>query len=210
MLDRWSAARLARHSYPLLVLGLLGAAPLLSLAGCQAPLIGGSPTPAPTATWTPLPDAWTPLRARPLNLPSLAQGATCPANPAHHVLDNYGDALGDGPAYVLIGGDTLDYAPAANFYSGEWGGNRILWLVNPQQSGPILVRGHQLDGPSELRFGTGAVPATELTFMASGGESDGWSSSPFTDARVRAPGCYAFQVDGTTFTEVIVFEAQPA
>lgn len=35
-----------------------------------------------------------------------------------------------------------------------------------------------------------------------------WANRPsFT--RVRAPGCYAYQVDGTGFTEIIVFQAQP-
>jgi hypothetical protein len=27
-------------------------------------------------------------------------------------------------------------------------------------------------------------------------------------ARVRAPGCYAFQIDGTMFSRIIVFEAR--
>lgn len=31
----------------------------------------------------------------------------------------------------------------------------VLWFVYPGYSGPVLVRGRQLDGPNELRFERG-------------------------------------------------------
>jgi hypothetical protein len=122
----------------------------------------------------------------------------------------YGLGIGGGPAYAAIGGDgVLAYVSAANFGSAEWGGGKVLWYVRSQQRGPILVRGQQLDGPNAIRFERGDVPAAELAFQAGGSDPGGWSSLPsFT--RVRAPGCYAYQVDGTDFTETIVFQARPA
>jgi hypothetical protein len=87
-------------------------------------------------------------------------------------------------------------------------GSKALWYFAPAVRGPVLIRGHQLDGLNELRFEQGALPPTELTFRAEGFDPGGWSGRP-SYTRVRAAGCYAYQVDGATFTEVIVFAAQP-
>jgi hypothetical protein len=194
-----------------LTLGLL----LLLAPGvtaCDTPFFGPHPRirsyPPPTATG-PI-DDWTALRQRPLRLPALATGAPCPINHAHQVTPEYGPGIGDGPGYAAINGDgLLSFAPPANFDSAEWGGNKVLWYFTPAVRGPVLIRGHQLDGPNELRFERGAVPPAELAIMAGGYDPGGWTGVPsFT--RVRAAGCYAYQVEGANFTEVIVFEAQSA
>ena len=166
--------------------------------------------PAPTATATNAPDDWTALRQRPLRLPTLALGATCPINHAHQVNPGYGPGIGDGPAYAAIAGDgVLSFQPPATFESAEWGGGKVLWYFTPAVRGPVLIRGHQLDGSNEVRFEQGALPPTELTFSADGTDPGGWSGrSSYT--RVRAAGCYAYQVDGASFTEIVVFEARPA
>jgi hypothetical protein len=51
------------------------------------------------------------------------------------------------------------------------------------------------------------MPAKEMRLFPVGGRSpSGWQHRPsFT--RVRAPGCYAWQVDGTTFSRMVVFRA---
>jgi hypothetical protein len=180
---------------------------VLGLVGCQFPF-AHSPMPSPTATLAP--DDWTALRQRPLHLPSLAAGTTCPIDHWHQVTPNYGPALGDGPAYAAIAGDgVLIYAPPANFGSVAWGGNKVLWFVRPEEHGPILVRGQQLDGHNEVRFEFGDVPPPELAFRAEGLNPGGWTGQP-SYTRVRATGCYAYQVDARDFTEVIVFQARPA
>jgi hypothetical protein len=73
-----------------------------------------------------------------------------------------------------------------------------------------LIRGRQIDGPNELRFGPGDNPSTELQLdesnMAVIGEGD-WPNWP-SYTRLRTPGCYAYQVDGTSFSTVITFQAQ--
>jgi hypothetical protein len=91
---------------------------------------------------------------------------------------------------------------------GGWYYAKVLWAATPDYAGPILVRGRQLDGPHEVRFERGADPPAELR-LADGGITVGapglrnWPSY----TRVRAPGCYAYQVDGQDFSEVMVFQA---
>jgi hypothetical protein len=186
---------------------------VLGLVGCQLPFVQ-APTPTPTPTRTPVPDEWTALRQRPLHLPSLVAGAACPAEHARQVLPPYGPGIGSGPAYAALGLDVgalgvLAIEPPSTFQSAEWGGSKVLWYVAPAYHGPVLVRGHQLDGPNEMRFELGNIPPLELDIGAGGTDPGGSSSLP-SYTRLRAPGCYAYQVDGTTFTEVIVFPARPA
>ena len=121
--------------------------------------------------------------------------------------------MGDGPVYVALGvEDTLYYAPAQNFGSQDWAGQKTIWAIPPGYAGLVLVRGRQLDGPNELRFGIGNVPATELLFHAPGEAQpdppNGWTYEVDT-TRVRAPGCYAYQIDGETFSDIVIFRAVP-
>jgi len=100
------------------------------------------------------------------------------------------------------------YSPAEG---SEWGFSKVLWLSSAGYAGPALIRGRQLDGPTEVRFMEGVDPPAELQFPmeGSGWSPDlepGWRQLP-SYTRVRAPGCYAYQVDGPDFTEVIVFSA---
>jgi hypothetical protein len=85
-----------------------------------------------------------------------------------------------------------------------WFGKKVLWAVDTAYRGPVLVRGRQLDGPNPLRFNRGVVPPRELQIPASPPPR---GQPSFT--RVRAPGCYGYQVDGVGFSYVIVFEAKP-
>jgi len=75
--------------------------------------------------------------------------------------------------------------------------------------GRLLIRGAQLDGPNALRFGLDHVPAKEMRLTSVGGSSPGgWQKQGLNDAAPRPPGCYAWQVDGTTFSRIIVFKAE--
>jgi hypothetical protein len=142
--------------------------------------------------------------ARPLHLPSLKPGATCPVSHADRSVDfaSYGVAtgIGAGPAYPVMRRGVLLIQPAASFGSRVWGGQKILWFVHPRYQGPILVRGRRIDGTGVVRFNRGDVPAAELRIPA------GTSEQPsFT--RLRSPGYYAYQVDGSNFSRVVVFKA---
>jgi hypothetical protein len=155
------------------------------------------------------------LRQRPLRLPTLAPGAACPTGSPRAVASWVGPAIGPGPVY------SIGYGPGpeailrigGSAESGGWYLEKILWLAAPGASGPILVRGRQLDGPNLVRFGDGATPASDLLLsdvsqvgVSSGGF--GWRNF-VAYTRVRAAGCYAYQVDTAAGSEVIVFAAAP-
>lgn len=156
---------------------------------------------------------------RPLHVPTVASGR-CPrtlgGRPAPHVAI----ALGSGPAYPVPG---LEAAPPSRkgvvrLYANErkdgayW--HKILWAVDPRYDGPLLIRGRGLDPPQALRFvrpsaGVGGYEGqvSELEFGAE--ESASWRYGPSVTI-LPGPGCYAFQIDGTNFSKVIVFEAARA
>ena len=161
-------------------------------------------------------DVWQQLE-RPFHIPTIAAGSACPtATP-----DPRGDlrrigftgvAWGNGPAYPgglnEDGRPVLRYQdpiPPQSLFSGSaWFGNKVLWMVDPVYRGPVLVRGRQVDGPNELRFDGGMLPPRMMRIVP-GPSPRGRPSY----TRVRAPGCYAYEVDGIGFSHVLVFEAKP-
>jgi hypothetical protein len=156
-------------------------------------------------------DEWTKLR-RPMNLPSVAPGAACPVSGLDETFDfgKYGVAkgVGPGPAWpvgLAQPGSVLkfEYPPSKNsaFYGSEWSGNKVLWFVSPAVVSPVLIRGRRLDAHDVLRFEWGTVRATELHL-----EGERPDHPSFT--RLRAAGCYAYQIDGSSFTYTVVFRAE--
>ena len=157
-------------------------------------------------------DLWHRLQ-RPLRIPSIAPGTPCPTaarDPRGDLtrIGFRGVAWGRGPAYpVGLGSEShpllgyLDPIPEASTWFGStWFGNKILWVVDASYDGPVLVRGRQLDGPNEIRFNEGLLP--ELRLAA-------WPAHHPSATRVRASGCYAYQVDGLGFSHLMAFEAKP-
>lgn len=156
---------------------------------------------------------------RPLHIPRLAAGTPCPVSgPADFDFAKYGvtQGVGPGPAYPVAlrqPGTILDfeYPPsAASVIAGsKWGGNKVLWFVAPSYTRPVLVRGRQLDGSHGVRFELLRVPTKELRIAPvpewlSPRRDRGRAST----TRVQAPGCYAYQIDGRSFSRIIVFEAR--
>lgn len=159
---------------------------------------------------------WSQLRKRPLVGQQLSPGAPCPVTASTGDLTRVGlggfIAWGVGPAWPILGGlESLDvpfgFASDGPEYA-EWGVRKAMWGIDPRYVGPTLVRGHQLDGPDELRFENGSPgfteeqrlhPATELRFVG------GYIRPAVT--RARTLGCYAYQVDGLGFSRRIVFRA---
>jgi hypothetical protein len=179
-------------------------------------------TPAAAASST---TGWAKLR-RPLHLPRLAAGSRCPVSAVNRQarFGAFGTAggIGPGPAYpigFIQPGSVLQIAPPASstdFANSAWGGQKVLWLVTPAYRGPVLIRGRRLDGPQLVRFeGAGMrVPPEELRIPTTVALT-GNPGVPETGQRYRpsytrllVPGCYAYQVDGTTFSRVIVFRAK--
>jgi hypothetical protein len=156
-------------------------------------------------------DPWKALH-RPLHIPHVATGSPCPVaarDPKGDLsrLGSFvGTAWGLGPAYPAGLSDarpTLSYQwpPSGGFAGSEWSGQKVLWIVGRYRGSGLLVRGRQVDGANGVGFNLGITPAKELRLVGRGGHP--------TYTRVRAPGCYAFQIDGATFSRIIVFEALP-
>jgi hypothetical protein len=160
------------------------------------------------------PDIWETLRARPLAVPA-ADGGRCPVAVARRVSPDLGPALGDGPVYAVFGAGSVfryGYGDERDGFQGEWGGEKVLWVAAPDFAGPALVRGRELDGPNEVRFGPGVDPADELRLEPDPGvigSPSGWTNWP-SYTRVRAPGCYAYQVDTPDRSYTVVFRAERA
>jgi hypothetical protein len=155
-----------------------------------------------------------PVLHRALHLPALAAGQRCPVSrPAPEITsERYGvsGAIGPGPVYSMLGSANLDvrYRPE-EWGRGPWGGQKVLWFVHPDYTGPVLIRGRRLGGWQWMRFDRGARPSAEIRVepgesVSWGGQAPGSRGRP-SYVRVRAPGCYAAQIDGTTFSEIVVF-----
>jgi hypothetical protein len=204
-------------SRPLLRL-LAPAVTALSLIGCSGDSHESNPSDAiaKTGTEPATPPTLSELRQRPLHIPKLEAGASCPVSRPRNVSPDFAPGLGDGPVYPVgfAKGSVLEfvYPPHKKslFAGSKWGGQKVLWVADPKYEGPILIRGRQLDGSNEVRFAHGGdlEPRAELSFE--GGETvdmtGGWSNFP-SYTRLRAPGCYGYQVDGDGFSDVIVFRA---
>jgi hypothetical protein len=100
----------------------------------------------------------------------------------------------------------LTWAPTADDPYEGWWGTKVLWTI-PRYYGAVLIRGGQLDGTNAMGFDVGpqwtdsVLPG--LRFV--GPEIGLHPAATF----VRAPGCYAYQVDTLRSSYLIVFEARP-
>jgi hypothetical protein len=172
----------------------------LTVAGCDdAPVVGPTGSPSPAAA---------PVD-RPLALPGLAPGAPCPVTPARDwsVPGVAAKVLGDGPLYPVAdyfgGGAGLELRDSDRRPDGSYE-KKARW-IGAGYTGPVLVRAARIDQPGQA----------SVTFSYIGEKRYGGHYAELTNAEsdlpattlVGGPGCYAYQVDGSTFTKVIVFRA---
>lgn len=181
---------------------------LVVLAACSPSAAAPAPTRLPTPTSSPT-DAFTLLHQRTLDLPRLLAGSACPRDPGRKVSPDLGPALGKGPIYLVGYGVQATISYYGGRQDGGWYYLKTLWAAPPGFQDLFLVRGRQINGPNELLFSKGftASPDQEAEFSSEEGGStpSGWV--PWANyVRVRAPGCYAVQVDGLHFSEVISFQ----
>jgi hypothetical protein len=123
---------------------------------------------------------------RPLTLPAMA-GHTCPT----------GTAPGPITPNVSI------HVRASGFLGSKWDGVPVTWAATTGFTGPILIRGRELNGPNAVGFGEGHKPYDELQIYGAAGHAQTWP----TFVRVRAPGCYGINIDTAHKTEAFIFEA---
>jgi hypothetical protein len=132
---------------------------------------------------------------RALHLPR-AHGSGCPVS------------AGQTPVSVS-GGPGLT---GQRFVGSRWLAARVTWRATVAYHGPLLIRGRRLGGTGAVGFGEGRRPYDELQLMNPGrGEAtaaSGGGRAWLSLTRVRRPGCYAYQVDGTDFSRVIVFRVR--
>jgi hypothetical protein len=152
---------------------------------------------------------------RPLAFPTVAPGDECPVTTTTRSVPNgHFHMLGDGPAGpdIFAFGQSLAPGLIRFIAIGDrgWYAAKTLWLAAfSDHRGPILIRGRQLDGPHKIVMsGDGAFlvdpqlgPGDTLNGFPAGLRE--WPGGTF----LRTPGCYAWQVDGTDFSTVIVFQA---
>jgi hypothetical protein len=156
----------------------------------------------------PIEDAWAQLE-RPLQLPA-AGTDECPVSPATPSVPFMAGTYGDGPIYVALGGRL---SLAGSRQSGGFWFFKNAWVADPNELGPILVRGARIDAPGELRFGDGSEPPAELrlpihSYEHTTGQPPGWR---LFNAYLRppSPGCYAMQFDTLTASRWLTFEVTP-
>jgi len=166
---------------------------LLALAGCTS---GDPISRAPLATSSP----WGDLHARPIIVALSGAAEPCPVSPARPIDPRLGDAAGEGPLYAI--------GLAARLRVGE--PNKVLLAIEGSYQGPILIRALTLAGSGEFQvsLGDGIRWRSEERIDTSGGRPPGdqrfWNYTGY--AKVSAPGCYAYQVDGSDFSNAIVFQ----
>jgi hypothetical protein len=139
---------------------------------------------------------WESLRRRPLTDLQIAPGKPCPVTTETGRVGPY-PGLGLGPAYPIGTHNLITMrVPPPEGWGPEWSGTKRVWLLDTRYAARVLVRGRQLDGPNEMRFVLGRPGFTEAKVLNPIPELrvEGASSPSLT--RLRAPGCYAYQVDG--------------
>jgi hypothetical protein len=157
------------------------------------------------------------LLARPLHFPTLGPGGRCPVSRGSKLDNSYftGIALGSGPVRVLLAdrGDALrglvDLGTSA---APGWSALQTLWIGMPGYSGAFVVRAARVGarGPIEVQASeTGLSPGSGPLVVAAGPTSnsqDGYRTVPGS-TWVKSPGCYAWQVDGQGFSDIVVVNA---
>jgi hypothetical protein len=161
------------------------------------------------------------LDQRPLNLPVLRTGGRCPISKGSpqtvpHVPYIFCSAcvwFGQGPAYFALTFHDMhseDATLTLETMPHEDGAYRAKtpWVSKPDYSGPILIRGRQLDAKGVLRFrAESPTPDEQLQLDAGPGPNPThWSFWP-TSMYLPGPGCYGLQIDTLQGTDVVVFSA---
>lgn len=150
------------------------------------------------------------LEAKPLNLPTLKAGDSCPSTPGNTA----GFDFGTGPVYVNGGPESQ--TPWGYYFD-------VSWITAPDLTGPVLVRGGDLmsnrkgvfvgtysAGPvvgSDTRTGSQVTQRAELLLDAGHPPSRRSGGYGFFPVRQGVSsgwvGCFGFQIDGPDFTETI-------
>lgn len=150
---------------------------------------------------------------RPLHFPHLRSGQKCPSTPGHAISTPdvaNSVALGQGPVEPSVAG-TDGLNGIADLISPTsrppWLGLKTIWFSLPTYQGPFLVRAQRLDAPGPIGLNDGPATKTLLVPAApTAGDAPGYREQP-APIWVMTPGCYGLQIDGLTFSDIIVVQA---
>jgi hypothetical protein len=192
--------------------GAMGRRLIVSILVGAALLVAAATAPVAASDQVP----WTALR-RPLHLPILVPGARCPVSnvdrsvPWGRIRIFGASGIGPGPVYPGLGATSgLLNVVKDTQYGSEWQGQKVFWYIAPSYRGRVLVRGRRLDGRGWLGFNGTRVPRDELRIEPY--DTVSWSGQPRysrgipSGVRALTSGCYGAQMDGTTFSKVVVFQ----
>ena len=157
-------------------------------------------------------DGWNTLR-RPLHLPTVAAGAACPVSKIDrrvawsrlHIFGGFG--IGPGPVYPGLPNGLL-WATRDVQYGSRWFGEKVFWFVVPSYRGRVLIRGRRIDAPGRVGFNGTRTPNAELRIEPY--DTVSWKGQPRgsrgvpSGVRILEKGCFAFQIDGTSFSRIVV------
>ncbi len=166
-----------------------------------SPLAPATSPPPPT----PLPAVdWSPLLAKPLQLPVVAPGAACPVSAQVSLKTKTPPGTKGGPDYGY-GQGPVYLSGQITWYSGEQG---LMLLTNPAYSGPVLVRIKRLDGAGSIAIGGDGDTLPGGAFGIRRTAAPPYWGVWFGSINPSAPGCYGIQFDGTTVSDYAVIEVK--
>lgn len=126
-----------------------------------------------------------------------------------------GDVFGRGPVRVVIGngGDVargrVDFGTST---APGWYALETIWYALPSYKGPFVVRAAKIGprGPIEVVPGANGHEPGAGPLVVSAGPTrfdtyGGYRTRP-DSTWVKGPGCYAWQVDGSSFSNLIVVD----
>jgi hypothetical protein len=187
------------------------------LTSCASPDRPALETVAPTrVTESMVGDPWASL-VRPLRLPPVTVGDECPVTESLESYPNLGPVLGVGPIYsAFIPADGVVTLTTPTPHSGrDWYVKKVLWLSDETYDGPAIIRAARVDGQGDVYFGAAPVQGYDQDWVSTlrlpidgwvdGGAPSGWREWN-TGSAFAEPGCYAYQIDGQSFTEIIVID----
>lgn len=171
-------------------------------ASCVNDTAPSSKSPTVVAPQVSVPPQFASLE-RPLASFSPAAPAECPAA-SKRQLPGFAPGAGNGPVYAVGLGSGPSAVGSLTGAPGPPWQIKVLLVAQPAYVGPILVRALSVNSMEPVQLAVGSDPPEPALYLDDQPISGTWPNWP-SYVFVMGPGCYAYQVDGKSFSEVIVF-----
>ena len=149
------------------------------------------------------------IRRRSVVFPKLSPGSTCPTSAGSYldVPGASGLALKGKVVSLLIpqrGDVAHGSVQLASSDVVGWYGIKTHWFINPSYSGWVVVRAEQLGASTPVAaLGEADIGPVIIPPGPTPNTYGGWRQQP-SGTYVKGPGCFGFQIDGSTFQEHLV------